>query len=229
MIRRGKGFTLIELLISISILSLLLFTGTYFYRMIADRWETSLDKFDESSNLVKNVSILKGALSGIYPSIIYDYSRIDGKPRPAFFFIASNDRVLSITRKGVFTLTSPEIFRLITRKNKNGKIDLIYQTTDKKQVLIDINQEINFTKQIILLNDIEEVNFSYYGWQSVLQKSNAPETKLKAKWQQEFSGIDNQQIPEKMSVSFTKNGNASQFFINLDANSLRYLEAYIEQ
>ena len=82
---KNSGFTLIELLIAVSILSALLFTGTYVYQMLAVRWDKELGQFDNSAQTAKHFSLLNDLLRGVHPFIILD-EHLDYK-KPTFFFI----------------------------------------------------------------------------------------------------------------------------------------------
>lgn len=76
-----KGFTLIELLISMALLTSLMFTGTYAYSLLANKWDEKLSKFTIKKNESKNLILLNRLLSGILPFVV-----TDPKNKPTFFF-----------------------------------------------------------------------------------------------------------------------------------------------
>jgi prepilin-type N-terminal cleavage/methylation domain-containing protein len=55
LINKAKGFTLIELMISMTILSLLLFTGSYTYSLMSQRWNKELGEFSHSAKQAKHL------------------------------------------------------------------------------------------------------------------------------------------------------------------------------
>ena len=227
MINKNSGFTLVELLISISILSMLLFTGTYAYQTLSNRWDKSLTKFDDVYKVGKNVNLLRDILTATYPSIIFDLS-VEPK-KPTFFFEGSESRLLSITRSGLLKKVYPEIYRILITENRNEKFNLVYQTSSSNEILLTAQQEIIFDKTIILLEDLDSAKFSYYGWDSVLQKGNSQDNGSGATWRESFSAIDNQLLPNKIKVDIQYEGKSLQFLVGLDQDSLRYLSAYIKE
>lgn len=220
---KHKGFTLIELMISISILTLLLFTGAYTYSLMSERWNKELGQFSQSAQLSKNVEILQRVLEGVHSFIVVDENR-----KPSFFFIGDSDSLLSVSRSGFYSNDFPEIFRISTIKNEQGLLDLVYQATSSQYVLLTgTDQSIEFEHQITLLKDIEEVSFSYYGWNSYKNKSFRAETGSKPNWSTRFSGIDNQIMPEQFKLTLTRAGSELILPIRLEQNSERWLSPYI--
>jgi len=222
---KALGFTLIELLIAVSILSALLFTGTYMYQMLAGRWDKELGEFNASSQKMKNLSLLSNVLRGIHPYIILD-EQMDSK-KPAFLFVGGEERLLSVTRSGLFEPSHPEVFRIILEQNKKGLFNLIYQSISTKDILVlTAAQEINFKNKIVLLEDLDEIKFGYLGWNGFLERSNADQTGQTVSWRNGFSGIDNQLLPEKMTVYIKQKQKEITFVIYFDQNSLRFLAPY---
>ncbi len=224
---KSTGFTLVELLIAVSILSALLFTGTYVYQMLAERWDKELGEFNNSVTISKHFSLFNNLLKGIHPFIVID-EKSDIK-KPAFLFIGHNKRLLSVSRTGLFNPSYPEIFRISAKQKESGLYDLIYQSVSTKKVLLlTAQQEITFDNQIILFNDLDDINFEYLGWSGFVEQSNAPETGIKPRWRNTFSGIDHQQMPIKMLVRLNKEQNNIVFTIELDRGSLRFLTPYMD-
>jgi len=218
----SKGFTLIELLISISLLGALLFTGSYTYSLMSERWNKELGSFNSSARIAKNLELLQRALEGVSPFIV-----IDEKKTPSFFFIGSENSLLAVTRAGMFSNEYPEVFRISTLKNNKGSFDLVYQSISTANILLlGINQEINFTHKIILLKGLNSVQFEYFGWENLKGKRDGIGFE---KWFVKYSGIDSQLTPQKMKVKLMKNGNAIQFPIHLELNPERWLGFYMEE
>ena len=81
MMRKQQGFTLIELLISVTLLSLIMFTGNYVYMQLASRWDKELGSFEHDIEQTKAIYILKNLLEGVEPYLIKN-----SKGRPEMFF-----------------------------------------------------------------------------------------------------------------------------------------------
>lgn len=221
-----NGFTLIELMISISILSLLLFTGAYSYSLMSERWNKELGQFSNSAKIAKHLELLQRLVEGVQPYVV-----VDSQKKPALFFIGGKTSLLSVSRAGLFSGDYPEIFRLTSLNKENGKVDLIYQSASTKNVLlIGTNQEIQFTKKLTLFTDLDSVNFNYYGWSHLYDKNDLQNSSKKApQWTERFSGIDKQLIPEKYTVTLVKDGKDITIPITLDANPERWLAPYYKE
>ncbi len=221
------AFTLIELLIAVSILSALLFTGTYSYQILFERWDKQLGSFESTANTAKSFNLIMTVLKGVQPFIVMDEQH--NVKKPTFFFIGNTTRILSISSSGLFSAKYPEVFRLATEEKENGLFDLVYQSKSSQNVLLlTAQQEIKFEHQIVLLKDISDIKFRYLGWDGFMQKSNALESGLNPSWRPNFSGIDNQLLPIKMEVTIRQNEKLISFFVEFDQDSLRYLTPYFD-
>jgi prepilin-type N-terminal cleavage/methylation domain-containing protein len=224
-ISQHKGFTLIELMISITILTLLLFTGSYSYSLMSERWNKELGQFSSSAKTSKNLVLLQSLLEGVQPYVV-----VNSKKTPSFFYIGDKTSLLAVSRSGLFSGEYPEIFRLSTITKENGKVDLLYQSASTEDILLTgTEQNINFSREVVLFQNLDEVNFSYYGWEHLYQK-NAEDKKGKvALWSERFSGIDNQLMPEKYGMTLIKSGNSLSFPIQLEAKPERWLAPYFSE
>jgi prepilin-type N-terminal cleavage/methylation domain-containing protein len=219
-----QGFTLIELMISISILSLLLFTGSYAYSLMSQRWNKELGQFSQSAKTAKNLENFQRLLEGIHSFVLTDQQK-----KPSFFFIGSTDSLLASSRSGFFSGDFPELFRLTTVKKENNLVDLVYQAVSSQNVLlIATEQQIDFTNKIVLFKDLDAVSFQYFGWPSLQQKLDASENNLKPQWFSHYSGIDNQLMPQQLAVTLTSQGKRLTFQIHLEQRPERWLGFYLE-
>ncbi|XQW85902.1 prepilin-type N-terminal cleavage/methylation domain-containing protein [Thalassotalea piscium] len=219
-----KGFTLIELMISISILTLLLLTGSFVYSMLYSRWDKQLGSFSESARIAKNVEITQRVLEGVHPFVVVDRTK-----RPAFFFIGGEDSLLSVSYSGVFSGEFPEIFRITSVKNQNGKFDLLYQAKSVENfILLRTDQDISFDHQLTLFKDLDSVQFSYLGWQDYKVKSSRFTSGVKMIRSNRYSGIDSQIMPNKYSLTIVQSGKSLTIPVELDNQTERWLSPYLE-
>jgi prepilin-type N-terminal cleavage/methylation domain-containing protein len=219
---KSSGFTLIELLIAISILSLLLFIGSFTYSMLAQRWEKELGEFTDSAKDLRSFDVLQRVLNGIVPLVIRDKDQ-----RPSFFFVGSSDSLLGITQAGIFSDNYPEIFRITALEKANGSYDLVYQSISVENIILTkAEQSINFNKQITLLSELSSVHFNYYGWNSIQDKNDSNQNGKKAEWTKRFSGIDTQLMPERIILSMTKQERKIDIPVQLNINTEKLLSAY---
>lgn len=217
-----RGFTLIELMISITILSLLLFTGSYSYSLMSERWSQELGQFASSAHTAKNLENFQRLLEGVHSFVV-----VDDNKKPSFFFIGSPDSLLAVSRNGLFSHGFPEIFRLTTRKKANDLVDLVYQSTSTEQLLLTgTQQEINFTHELTLFMDLDQVQFQYFGWQSLPYKRNDADLAIVQQWYSDYSGIDKQLMPQQIEVVLTKENKKLSFPIHLEQKPEKWLGYY---
>ncbi|PHS21100.1 MAG: hypothetical protein COA85_13375 [Robiginitomaculum sp.] len=226
---RQQGFTLIELMISISILSMLLFTGSYAYSLMSTRWNKELGHFSVSAKNTKNLEVLQRLLEGVQSFVV-----VDNKKVPSFFFIGDNTSLLAVSRAGLFSGKYPEIFRLTTIEKPNGLVDLVYQSASTENVLLTgTEQSIDFTKKLTLFSNLDSVSFNYFGWSHLYEKNAlVSEKKYKNKkpqWFERFSGIDNEIMPEKFNITLYKKEKSLVIPIKLEAKPERWLAPYFKE
>ena len=222
--KSNKGFTLIELMIAISILSLLLFTGSYSYSLMSTRWNKELGNFAQIAKQAKNQQLLQNLLTGIQTFIITDKNQ-----RPAFFFIGDKTSLLAVSRSGLYSDKYPEIFRLTATEKENGLFNLVYQSSSTENVLLlATEQEINFTQQLTLFSNLTSVSFAYLGWSHFNEKTANGEIIKPASWFERFSGIDNQLMPTKMLVTLTIDDSAFTLPVELDKESELRLSPFVD-
>ena len=150
MMRKQQGFTLIELLISVTLLSLIMFTGNYVYMQLASRWDKELGSFEHDIEQTKAIYILQNLLEGVEPYLIKN-----SKGRPEMFFVGGEDSLLVMTKSGFEDTQNPELVRLTAVQNKQGRFDLVYQAiSSADMLLINSEQNIEFTSQKTLLSEL---------------------------------------------------------------------------
>ena len=222
---KHKGFTLIELMISISILTMLLFTGSYSYSLMSERWSKELGQFSNSAKTAKHLVLIQSLLEGVQPYVV-----VDSKKTPSLFFIGQSASLLGVSRAGLFSGNYPEIFRLTANKKANGKVDLIYQSSSTEHILLTgTDQNIDFSKTLILLTDLDEVTFNYFGWSHLYDKNAIIKSNEVAQWSTDFSGIDRQLMPEKYSITLVKSGSTITIPVQLQTTPERWLAPYFKE
>ncbi|MDX2370001.1 MAG: type II secretion system protein [Colwellia sp.] len=222
---KSSGFTLIELLISISILSMLLFTASYSYSLISSRWDKELGQFSVSQKSAKNLEITQRLLEGIQSHIVVDVNK-----KPVFFFVGHQDSLLAVSQSGFFSGDYPEIFRLTVVKKENGLVDLIYQSSTSENVLLTrVEQTIEFSKSLLLFSDLESIKFEYYGWRHITEKTDDDKKGFVEVWSDRYSGIDSQLMPSSLRLILTKNDKILNIPIDLQVDSEEWLSPYFER
>lgn len=228
--KSNHGFTLVEIMISISILSLLLFTGSYVYRTISIHWDRELGQFSENFSQARSFNLLNEIISGAAPLVLVNSE--GNTSVPAMFFVGGNDSLLSLTKTGVIYPENAEIFRLTTVRNSQGKLDLVYQSVAfRDNLILQTQTQINFKHKLTLLTDLDDVVFRYFGWENFnVKKADIEQNAIRQKnWFSSYSGVDRQLMPEKVEVIVEKAGKSMRIQIELDPNSDRHLTHFYSQ
>ena len=228
---RARGFTLIELLITMSLLGMLVFAGSYAYSLVSSRWDKELGNFTESARFAKHLGLVQRLLEGLQPFVV-----TDGEKVPAQFFVGGSESLLAVSRYNAFARDPfdkvPVIFRLTRVENDEGGYDLVYQSTSTRDtLLIDTAQSIEFDVKIVLLSGLDEIRFRYFGWPSYETKnSHDPQFAVQQvkRWFDRYSGLDNKLIPEKMTLQLVEGGKQITLPIMLDPESERWLLSYMD-
>jgi prepilin-type N-terminal cleavage/methylation domain-containing protein len=225
--KKDKGFTLIELMIAITILGLLLFTGSFVYSTISNRWDQELGEFNQHFDEARSLILLQTLLSGVMPYVVRTGEQNDSLP--TMFFVGDQDSLLAVSRGGLINSDYPEIFRLTALPNQNDKFDLIYQSVSTQTtLLLNTLQEIEFLQRIVLMHDLDDIQFRYFGWPSFQSKNLSTEENAAAQsWYARYSGVDKQLNPEKIEVQLTQGDKVIRFSVRLDESSQRFLEHYL--
>lgn len=222
-----QGFTLIELLIVTTILSLLMFTGSYTYSLFTNKWQDELGQFNQVNQQATSFHRIQTILTNIIP-----YAILKDDNQPAFFFIGGEDSLLAITHDGLFSTDAAEIFRLSTTKDANGKSSLLYQAKSlAMDNILTESQSVEFDHQLVLATQFDGITFNYYGWSSYQDKKNYNLENLvgEHQWYKNFSGLDKQLIPEKVEIILTKADKKMTILVNLDNNTERWLSSYFNE
>lgn len=226
---KHAGFTLIELMIVTAILSGLLFLGSFTYQMLATRWSKELGDFQTTLETTKNFNLLNTTLTAIQPYIVLDKTDNNNDYNPGFLFIGKENRLLSVTKQGLFNQHYPEVFRLIVEKNDQNKYSLLYQgMSTQGKAIVTAQQNFTFTQQITLLSDFDDIRFNYLGWDGFVARNEGVQAGIEPTWRGEFSGLDNQLLPDQMAILLKKDDKDLLFTISFDEKSLRYLTPYLD-
>jgi prepilin-type N-terminal cleavage/methylation domain-containing protein len=227
MIIKHAGFTLIELLISVTLLALLMLVGTYSYSVFTNKWQDELGQFSVVNRQATNFQRIQILLNNISPLAV----RKDNG-QPGFFLVGDNTRLLGITYNGLFTMDKPEVFRLSVSKNDDQTFELLYQAKPLiDSTVVSASQEITFTNNIVLLDNLDEISFRYLGWPHFTDADSSANTSNISSpiWSSSYSALDSQIMPEKIALFIRKEDREITFNIALSLNSARWMSHYWDE
>lgn len=197
--KKTQGFTLIELLIASSILVMIMLVGTYSYSLFADKWNKQLGHVNEVAEQIRTVTLLDQLLDGVVPLVLNE-NNTNG-----FYFDGSADELKAISLNGIVRSDEPVIFRLSLDTLINGTKQIWYEEASVQDILLlSAKQSIPFDEPLLLLDNLMQAQFSYFGWQNFEIKSQAAfENDLSKRpyWQPSYQGHVQQLHPEKLSLN----------------------------
>ncbi|WP_440054195.1 prepilin-type N-terminal cleavage/methylation domain-containing protein [Pseudoalteromonas sp. T1lg65] len=217
MIGKQQGFTLVELLIALTLLSLVMTTGTYAYFQFASRWDKELGDFQQQAKLAKATAQLDQVLKGIVPYVVRN-----AQGEPSFMFTGSESRLLGVTKNGL-NHGGPEVFRLVIQV-QGERSRLVYQSAALSTLMLtSTEQNIDFGTSKVILNDIKEASFSYLGWRDLtLKSSRIPGSK--PQWFAQYNALERKLTPEHIKLQIDN----SSLLATLDKEPERWRSHFIE-
>ena len=128
----------------------------------------------------------------------------DKKEQRGFYFLGRGEGFTAITTSGVLNVGRLSVIRLLKERQADGLFSLYYEEAALNNYpLVYSEQEHNFNFRLLVLENLPELEFSYYGWASykayqdfnseiVLQKNII--------WQADFDGMNIRMQPERVSI-----------------------------
>ena len=218
--KTSSGLSLIELLVAITLLSMVILTGYYAYSIIATSWQKQSSVIDAQLDHRSELRKLDAVLKGIMPWTIRNKDN-----QGAFFFVGKQDSLLAVTSNGLFDDQYPEIFRLVVQQDADGSAYLLYQATSSQHVsLVNSSQSIEFGHEMVLLNEMSNFQFNYFGASQLTAMTVAPDFT----WSNEFSGLDRQLMPYQLMLKVVKGQYELRLRAGYQYNSAKLLSGYLD-
>ncbi len=230
---KARGFTLIELMIASSLLLAVMFSGYYAYSLFSSKWEKRTDSFWESTQHALAFDSMNRVITSTYPYIVNS-----DKKQPAMYYQASTKHVLFVTHSALF---SPRlaVVELAFESSKNGLMLIYKESSLDNQLLLNQSDIIEWQHQVILLDNLKEGSFSFFGWQSlsqIMKNIQADELDpdnaqiIPATWYHEHFMENIRVLPNQIRVYLlTQNQEESDFSIMLPEHVYQVLVRYLRE
>ena len=167
---RASGFSLIELLISMSLLATIMLLGNWSFSLFINKWEGRLGNFSANISQAKDYILLNDVINSIVPFVYLKNGR------GVYYFEGNASEFSGVTLASIFNPKSAVAFRIQKQKNQDGSYYLLYQES-KLEVLAEPS-EINYTHEKVLIESAQNMQFSYLGWQTAIEKINSEDIEL---------------------------------------------------
>ncbi len=218
-----NGFTLVELLVAITLLSMIMLLGTWSFSTFTNNWAGRLGYFSKHVSQSKDYILLSDIIQGISPHLINK----NGKPH--YYFQANDKTIKAISQNGLFNTNMPVSFKLSVEVFADGTQYLLYQEAAYQP--LNVEQALSYSHEKILLNEVKNLQFSVFGWQSAYQKllSEDPITNAnnhKPNWQSQYNAALTNLLPIAIRVAWNDSSlelpltNDQGFWLSLTQSSI---------
>jgi prepilin-type N-terminal cleavage/methylation domain-containing protein len=194
-----KGFTLIELLVALAIFGLVVGIASYGYSLFSRHWEGRLGKFERAQDQYQRLDLVVTALENTLPYVVRD-----AQGRPGFYFLGREEGLTLVTMSPVFGPGELAVIRVFREQGAGGAWNLLYEEAPLAGVeLRQASQTLPFQHRMLVLRDVPELGFGYFGWRSLEQRAEAadsPELGYKPEWTGDFDGLQRRMHPQRISL-----------------------------
>lgn len=196
--RQLRGFTLIELLISITILALVIGIATFSFSLFSRNWDGPKSNFERASGQLQRLDLLSRALSDAIPWLVRDD---DGEL--GFYFLGRDEGLTLVTGSPIYAVGSPAVIRVFRESQGLGRWRLVYEEASLQQVLLRrSSQTLPFNRRLVVVDNLGEIGFSYFGWGSAQQRllGDEPGSGFAAQWWADYDGLVRVQQPQRIAI-----------------------------
>ena len=135
--------------------------GFYAYRLYSQSWQRDLSGFEQSFEHYKSIDLFNSALHGIIPYMV--------KPdqKEAFYFLGRAQGFTAVTLNALFNPAAPAVIRVFKENTADGNYQLVYEEASLQGiVLVDPDQNLPFVHRLVLMTELKNIEFSYFGWKN---------------------------------------------------------------
>jgi len=194
-----RGFTLIELLIALTIFGMVIGIATYGYSLFSRHWEGRLGHFQQAQNQYQRLDLVVAALENTLPYVVRGPAGA-----PGFYFLGREEGLTLVTMSPIFSAGDLAVIRVFREPAGNGKWNLLYEEAPLKGVQLRLaSQTLPFQHRMIVLRDLPDLTFSYFGWRSIEKRmavADAPELGYMPEWSSEFDGLVLNVHPQRIAI-----------------------------
>jgi prepilin-type N-terminal cleavage/methylation domain-containing protein len=217
-----KGFTLIELLIALAIFGMVVGIATYGYSLFSQHWDGRVGRFQEAQHGYQRLDLVVAALENTLPYVVRD-----DKGEGGFYFLGRDEGLTLVTSSPVFGAGAPAVIRVFRERNASGRWNLLYEEASLAGVQLRLaSQTLPFAHRMVVLRDVPDLEFAYFGWETLEQKhlaANEPELGYAPKWMTETDGLTTRVHPQRIALRL--GGTEAVVFVpeRADATFRRYM------
>jgi prepilin-type N-terminal cleavage/methylation domain-containing protein len=204
---RFKGFSLIEVLIATAVLSLIIGICSLSFSIFSRGWDAQRLSSDGSLKKFQVMDLTANAIRGALPWAIRARTGEAG-----FYFLGRDEGVTFVTANPIFVAGSPAIVRIFRESVGDQRWRLVYEEATLNKVgLRTIDQAVTFTNRVVVLDEMSEIGFRYFGLGLEKNGSDSDDQDVyeRPRWFSEYDGMKVYRHP--ILISLTLNGSEILF------------------
>lgn len=232
---KHKGFSLIELMIATTILTVVMFSGYLAYGLYTTKWQKRVDEFWYKGSSALGIERVTRSLNAMENYIV---NWQGNSKKPVMLFEGSDSELIYVSNSPLLS-SDAAIIKLSLVKNKRGLNDLIYSEVPlSNQLITTWPQQLTWPKPILVMRDLKEFRFNFYGWLSLQQEFEANEDVLQRdlsvplptpSWYETHISEQRQLTPLVLQIQFQLDTNEelSSYLISMPTDNYLKLTAYM--
>lgn len=198
------GFTLIEVLLALTIMSMTMVAGTYFFQFISNNWQKTKAEVAQAEERFYTWQLVTEALHGTVPKLVYPEAG-SSVGSVGFYFLGRENGFTGVTLSSVQEPRNPAVYRLFVEDADGGEsLRLVYEEAVIDSFsLVHAEQELPFNYRAVVWRDLSSVKFTYTGWESydVRMEQMVNETGFELIFDySDYDGISRRQHPLEITI-----------------------------
>lgn len=220
---KGHGFTLIELLITMALLSMIILIGSSAFGLFAQRWDGRLGQFDSTMRSAQNIMLVQDVLSSLIPYVAYNR---EGKP--IIYFEGNRNGFVAVSSRSIYSDSDFAVVRFSVRQNSDFDYDVLYEESPMvDDILVSLNQSLEFSRPMVLFESVRDPLFQYYGWANVDERDAENRDEISPpQWLNDYNGLEAMFAPVKASLAFADSDGPYQISSTLTSEPPGLLSRY---
>jgi prepilin-type N-terminal cleavage/methylation domain-containing protein len=197
--RDSVGFTLIELLIAIAIFSMIIGLASYSFAIFTRHWDGLRGDFSASRAVLQRIDLFSQSLSNAIGWVVADDAGGLG-----FYFLGDSDGFTLVTATPMFDAEGPAVIRVLRERVPDGQgWQLVYEEASLRGVVLRrADQELPFSKRVVVARGLSSLKFQYLGWLSTAERSGDTDfAGVPPRWLDSFDGLAQRQQPLRIAIS----------------------------
>ncbi|RUO62600.1 PulJ/GspJ family protein [Pseudidiomarina insulisalsae] len=196
-----SGFTLVETLIAMVLLSLLMISGALAYDYFSQNWQRNKGLADVTLERHHLLTLVQKVSWNTYAKTV-----AMGNERYGFYFLGRDDGFTAVSQISVQHPDLPAVYRIFREPNGRNGYRLVYEEAVLRDTyLTNADQQLPFNFRRILYDNIEQLSFDYYGYQSLTERNatvagDMGET-FQLEWFSEYDGLQRSLHPQAVAIN----------------------------